>query len=333
MGLIEDLEKDFDTLLAEGLARIQNLDVDIDVSKGSPAYLHAAENASVQWGLRQDILKVYKNAFPDTGDTLSIERWAYLRGLQFKSIETPAELLDRVLNNIQKPPAGGNKNDYIQWALKVRNVKKAFSYPLVFGLGSMGVILLADIEATGGEIPSNHTDVGGENTSVITSKLVDSAATFIASEVTKGDKVTNDTSGTEARIVTVDSETELTLDKDVFTTTGLSYSVISLVSETKEYIESVCPALPDGNLYVAAPIIEEHDVTMTVTGSTANKGLIKADIEAYMSAMAPDEVLFVDQLKSIAVQNGADKANVTAPIADVTPAARQMIRPGAVSVT
>lgn len=66
--------------------------------------------------------------------------------------ETHAALLERYLDLIQRPPAGGNKHDYRRWALEVPGVTHAYSYPLRRGLGTIDVAVTAD-----GGLPSPET--------------------------------------------------------------------------------------------------------------------------------------------------------------------------------
>lgn len=72
----------------------------------------------------------------------------------------------------------------------------------------------------------------GTNTSAVAFKLVSSAATFVTNNVATGDVVHNDTAGTAATVVSVDSETQLTLNADIFTTTAQAYVVYQMSSQT-----------------------------------------------------------------------------------------------------
>lgn len=65
-------------------------------------------------------------------------------------IETLDSLLVRLLQRIRRPPAGGNKYDYWQWAMEVPGVTAAFVYPLRRGLGTVDVVI---VSATG--LPSD----------------------------------------------------------------------------------------------------------------------------------------------------------------------------------
>ncbi|AUI66709.1 MULTISPECIES: baseplate J/gp47 family protein [Glaesserella] len=66
--------------------------------------------------------------------------------------ETDASLLERLLNRIRRPPAGGNRYDYKEWALDVDGVEAAFVYPLRRGLGTVDIAVTSN-----GDLPSDET--------------------------------------------------------------------------------------------------------------------------------------------------------------------------------
>jgi hypothetical protein len=83
--------------------------------------------------------------------------------------------------------------------------------------------------------PSDNADIaypnqiaGGTNTTATANKLINSAATFITNNVRTGDVVHNDTAGTAATVVSVDSETELTLNANIFPSTAQAYAVYAM---------------------------------------------------------------------------------------------------------
>jgi hypothetical protein len=87
--------------------------------------------------------------------------------------------------------------------------------------------------------PSDNADIAypavnesGTNTTATSLKLIDSTATFITKNVKTGDVVHNDTAGTAATVVSVDSETELTLNANIFTTTAQVYVVYAMSAQT-----------------------------------------------------------------------------------------------------
>ncbi len=177
----------------------------------------------------------------------------------------------------------------------------------------------------------NHT---GTNTAVSASKLVDANARFNDATYTckKGDKVINITDSTDTTVVSVDSATQLTLAKDIFTATAKKYVVKSLIANVKEKIEYARP-VTHSVIRVLGPTIVTQDVTMVVTGTNVNKAQIASDVPAYMKMLIPGQTLYRSQLSSIAIQNKADNATITTPAADVAATSYQMIRPGVISVT
>jgi uncharacterized phage protein gp47/JayE len=58
--------------------------------------------------------------------------------------EPDEELRARLLFELQKPPHGGNANDYIRWALEVPGVTRAWVSPLEFGAGTVVVRFMMD---------------------------------------------------------------------------------------------------------------------------------------------------------------------------------------------
>jgi hypothetical protein len=87
--------------------------------------------------------------------------------------------------------------------------------------------------------PSDNADIaypnqiaGGTNTTATAFKLINSAALYITKNVKTGDVVHNDTAGTVATVVSVDSQTQLTLNADIFTSTAQVYAVYAMSSQT-----------------------------------------------------------------------------------------------------
>jgi uncharacterized phage protein gp47/JayE len=76
--------------------------------------------------------------------------------------ETDDELRARILQRIQNPPMGGDANDYVQWALAVPGVTRAWAFPNEQGVGTMTVrFLMDDLRASddGWPTPSDVTAV------------------------------------------------------------------------------------------------------------------------------------------------------------------------------
>jgi uncharacterized phage protein gp47/JayE len=68
--------------------------------------------------------------------------------------ETDDELRARVLERIRKPPMGGDADDYVEWALAVPGVTRAWSFPQEMGIGTMTVrFMMDDLRASNGGFP------------------------------------------------------------------------------------------------------------------------------------------------------------------------------------
>ncbi|NBI12621.1 baseplate J protein [[Haemophilus] felis] len=66
--------------------------------------------------------------------------------------ESDSSLLERLLELIRRPPAGGNRYDYRNWALSVDGVDAAYVYPLRRGLGTVDIAITSN-----NNIPSSET--------------------------------------------------------------------------------------------------------------------------------------------------------------------------------
>ena len=72
----------------------------------------------------------------------------------------------------------------------------------------------------------------GTSTTVTSLKLIDSTAKFITNGIKTGDIVHNDTLETAATVVSVDSETQLTLNANIFTATAQLFAVYAASPQT-----------------------------------------------------------------------------------------------------
>lgn len=209
-------QKTFDELLDGILTDYRNQFPDADTSQGSLIFIKSACLASALWGLYHYQQWISRQIFPDTAATENLEHHAWVRGLSRTYGETDAAFLARLLEYIRRPPAGGNRYDYIKWATAVDNVAQAWCYPLAQGLGTVDVVILANETTTGTEIPSSSARIG-ITTTASTGKLIDSGAAFTTDHaVAVGDIVENPLRETRTTVTVVDSATQLTLDDDLF---------------------------------------------------------------------------------------------------------------------
>jgi uncharacterized phage protein gp47/JayE len=61
--------------------------------------------------------------------------------------ESDDSLRARLIARISKPPQGGDKDDYLAWALEVAGVTRAWCYPLELGAGTVTVRFVRDADA------------------------------------------------------------------------------------------------------------------------------------------------------------------------------------------
>ena len=71
--------------------------------------------------------------------------------------ETDAELRARVLQRIQKPPMGGDADDYVEWAEAIPSVTRAWCAPREMGMGTVTVRIMCDaLRADQGGFPNQQ---------------------------------------------------------------------------------------------------------------------------------------------------------------------------------
>lgn len=88
-------------------------------------------------------------------------------------------------------------------------------------------VALQVLKSDNANIPYPARVVSGTNTSATTNKLIDSGATFVTNNVMQNDIIYNITDGSAATVVSVDSETQITLNADIFTAGSKEYIVYS----------------------------------------------------------------------------------------------------------
>lgn len=115
-------------------------------------------------------------------------------------------------------------------------------------------------------------------------------------------------------------------------TTGSIIPTQELLDQVRAHIDDLRPVTA-GSIRILPPEVLTIAVSLTATGSGANKAQIAVDITAYLESLPPGNPLYLAQLVNLAVINGAENAVVTAPAATVTPLHYQLIRPGVISVT
>ena len=75
------------------------------------------------------------------------------------------------------------------------------------------------------EVTHIYDTTTGINTSTSANKLIDANAKFMTKDIGVGNYVKNVTDVTNATVVSIDSETQITLSADIFTGTGKTYTI------------------------------------------------------------------------------------------------------------
>jgi len=131
------------------------------------------------------------------------------------------------------------------------------------------------------------TLAAGTNTSVVSLQLVDSNAKFLEKGISAGDIITNITTGTISTVVSVVSNTVLSLDSSIFTATGNSYGVFSESSivQTEKVINSKLTLLLTSSLTKPSnefPVYALQGSELTFYPKTiSNKGQVEATYFRY----------------------------------------------------
>ena len=110
--------------------------------------------------------------------------------------------------------------------------------------------------------------VSGTTTSDNDFKLIDAGALFLtgATPISKGDLATNTATQQTARVIKANSDTEITLDKDIFPvgSSPAAYKINKQINERVELLESLNPNLTFNIADIAKPDQRKSDYSKTV---------------------------------------------------------------------
>ena len=127
----------------------------------------------------------------------------------------------------------------------------------------------------------------GTNSSVVVNQLVDSTAFFLTNGISPGDRVVNLNTGVIGSVVTVLSNTVLTLDSNIFTTTPVGYTVLSssVIREAEKVSSAIITTLVNSPLTSPSldyPSYVTNGLNITVYPTTINnKGQVQANYFRY----------------------------------------------------
>ncbi|MFF2887025.1 baseplate J/gp47 family protein [Paenibacillus sp. NPDC057967] len=171
--------------------------------------------------------------------------------------ESDAALLDRYLKKVRTPSAGGNKNDYINWALEVPGVSDVQILPLWDGPGTVKVIIL------------------GADKQPASPDLVYSVQNFISPDPALGNGMAPigalvTVSAAKAIMINVSAEVQLAEDTNLQTVKSMFSSV--LLNYIKSLAFSSDPSVKYvriGSILLDTPGVQDYS-GLTVNGITDN---------------------------------------------------------------
>lgn len=122
-----------------------------------------------------------------------------------------------------------------------------------------------------------------------------------------------------------------TVDVYVLGNIGNGFPSDTLLADVQSYIDDLRPVAAK-TFRALAPTITETSVSMTVIGASADLVQIAADIDALIESLGMGITLYLSQLHTLAINNGADNATISVPAADVVPASTEVLVPGTITV-
>jgi uncharacterized phage protein gp47/JayE len=105
-----------------------------------------------------------------------------------------------------------------------------------------------------------------------------------------------------------------------------------LLAAVLAYINQMCPTSVQYTR-VLAPTVITQAVTMATSGPNKDPAQTATDITNYLNSFVPGQTLYLSQLTAIALQDGAQDAEISVPAANVVATPYQLIQPGVITVT
>lgn len=175
--------KDFDTLLYDILTDYSNLDSSPDVSAGSMAFIRGSVLASMLWGLYRFQGWISLQVFPDMADTDNLNHWGAIYDITRTSEDTDATYLNKILDYLRQPPAGGNALDFENWALDQDNSYYTYGGTTYYNAFATVVDCPNDVLGTVGvyTIPNDETIVNAGGSPDKEEELRSATETYIES--------------------------------------------------------------------------------------------------------------------------------------------------------
>jgi hypothetical protein len=174
---------------------------------------------------------------------------------------------------------------------------------------------------------TKDVSISGTTTSDATEKLIDAGALFLtgATPISQDDFVTNTSTNQTAKVITVDSDTQITLNKDIFPlgSSPIGYKINKQITERIELLESLKPNLTFNISDIAKPDQRKSDFSKTIRLPASKKIRkvfenifeINIDLQTFNPNLKTDVLYLVDgeinlegylQLKKINILDNDD---------------------------
>ena len=111
--------RDFDDILNEVLTIYSNLDNPPDLSQGSVAFVDSTHIANIAWGLYKYQDWITRQITPnEQTDTEFLNLHGAVYQISRATDDTDSTYLNKILDELRAPAAGGNATDFERWALE-----------------------------------------------------------------------------------------------------------------------------------------------------------------------------------------------------------------------
>jgi len=166
------------------------------------------------------------------------------------------------------------------------------TFPLVYRYSNVQITVNEVAQSVGVDFINQMIDTEaslatGAATSANTNQLIDTGATFVTDGVSVGDQVSNTTDATFAIIVSVDSETTLTLNRDIFELGTESYNVRERLLDCLYNFQEKLVRFPEGTLL-------SNDV-VRVFGDAQIPLIVQAEDSDSIAAYGEREAIEIDK--------------------------------------
>ncbi len=165
------------------------------------------------------------------------------------NLETIEEGLVRLLLRLRTPPSGGGPGDYVQWALEVDGVTRAWEFKNLFGTNTVGVAFVRDNDGTGSAIIPDSGEravMDAYMLTVVPITVTATAITLVALDTpVKISSLVQDTSAVRAGIAAAleDAFFQFAAPNELLTPSQLSAAISAVLDEESHVLDAPAVAV------------------------------------------------------------------------------------------